>query len=267
MDIGTDKPTIEDRAAVHHHLIDVADPDETWSLADFQKAARDTIFEIARRGRLPFLVGGTGQYVRALVEGWHIPKQEPDIELRRELESLAAEEGSSVLVERLEKLDPQALKTIDPRNTRRIVRALEVIYRTGEPFSAQRRRIDPFITPLVIGLIRSRPELYLRIDRRIDDMMETGFIDEVRSLLNSGYSPDIPSFSAIGYREIAAYLAGELSQDEAVALMKKRSRQLVRRQANWFKADDPSIHWFSLEEGTLLKINLLISNFLPEKLN
>lgn len=244
MDIGTDKPSDEERARVPHHLIDVADPDENWSLALYQRAAYQVIRDIAKRGRLPFLVGGTGQYIRAVVEGWEIPEVKPDPSLRRVLNRWARQIGKDALHNRLRALDPAAAQKIDYRNLRRTVRALEVIFTSGRRFSAQRQSGPSPFEALQLGLIRPREQLYERVDRRIEAMVSGGLIAEVESLIAQGYSSDLPTLSAIGYREASAYLAGEITLDAAVDLIKKRTRAFVRRQANWFKSDDPDINWF-----------------------
>jgi tRNA dimethylallyltransferase len=245
MDIGTAKPTAEERQRVVHHLIDVADPGQTWSLALFQAAAAAAIADIQQRGCLPLLVGGTGQYIRAVVEAWQPPKISPNLALRSALEAWAMQIGAVALHDRLRRLDAEAAAHIDPNNLRRTVRALEVIFTTGERFSVQRRRtVSPYAV-LQLGLNRPRSVLYERVDRRIGQMLADGLVDEVRALLASGCSSDWPPFSAIGYREIGAYLAGQMTLDEAVAQMKRLTRQFVRRQANWFKQADPSIHWFA----------------------
>jgi tRNA dimethylallyltransferase len=244
MDIGTAKPSAEEQACVPHHLIDVADPDQTWSLAMFQREAHIIISDIHNRVRLPFLVGGTGQYIRAVIEEWEIPEAAPDLRIRQALESWASEIGPDGLHQRLSVLDSTAAERIDPRNMRRTIRALEVILLTGKLFSAQKSRGPSRYRLLQLGLTRPRPELYARIDARIDAMLDDGFVDEVKGLLAAGYSPDLPSLSAIGYRQIIEYLQGEIDLEEAVMLMKRITRQFVRRQANWFKLDDPAIHWF-----------------------
>ncbi len=251
MDIGTDKPTPEARARVPHHLIDVADPDETWSLGRFQQAARLAIQEVHQRGRLPFLVGGTGQYIRAVVEGWHPPRVEGDPRLRQALENLAKvrgePQGAYWLHEKLQRIDPIAAGRIDPRNLRRTVRALEVILLTGHRFSEQRTQSESPYSTLLIGLRRPRTELYARIDARIEAMFQAGLLEETRRLLEQGYSPELPALSAIGYRECIAVLQGKISLEEAKTLMKRATRRYVRHQANWFKESDPRIHW--LEAG------------------
>jgi tRNA dimethylallyltransferase len=258
MDIGTAKPTLEQRARIPHHLIDVADPGQVWSLALFQAEARRLIAEIHARNRLPLLVGGTGQYIRAVIEGWDIPKARPDPRLRMALESWADQIGSDGLHDRLSNLDPEAAAAIDPRNLRRTIRALEVILHTGQRFSAQRRRGESLYRLLQLGLKRPRPELYARIDARIEAMLTAGFVDEVRGLLERGFSPDLPTLSAIGYQQIIDYLQGKITLDEAVMLIKRLSHQFVRRQANWFKEDDPHIHWFRVGEKTVDEMEALV---------
>ncbi len=264
MDIGTAKPSPEERARVPHHLIDVADPDETWSLALFQRAARRAIADIHARGRLPFLVGGTGQYLRAVYEDWQLPEQRPHPRLRAALEAWGKTLGPEELHRRLALLDPPAASRIEPRNLRRTVRALEVIFLTGKRFSSQRRRGTPPYRTLLLGLTRPREELYARVDARIHAMLEAGLVEEVRSLLARGYAPDLPALSAIGYKQIAAYLEGKITLEEAIAEMKRLTRQFVRRQANWFKADDPAIHWFPAGEEALPAMETEIAAFLVD---
>jgi tRNA dimethylallyltransferase len=248
MDIGTAKPASKEMRKIPHHLVDVADPDETWSLALFQRQAKVIIAEIQARGRLPLVVGGTGQYVRAITEGWQIPAQKPDERLRAVLEGWAKQIGAEELHARLALLDPTAAAAIDWRNQRRTVRALEVILNTGRRFSAQRTRGSLPYQYKLIGLQRPRPELYARVDARIAQMLADGFEAEVRGLLEKGYSPDAPALSAIGYREMIAYIQGECSLEEAVTLIKRRTRLFVRRQANWFKPSDARIHWFDAQD-------------------
>lgn len=264
MDIGTAKPTLHDRARVKHHLIDVAYPDEIWALATFKNEAQKAIVDIASRGKLPFLVGGTGQYIRAVIEDWTIPEVRPDYRLRSVLEEWSEDIGAQGLHDRLRTLDPKAADQIDLRNTRRTIRALEVILSTGSRFSDQRKRgVSPFRT-LLIGLTRPRDEIYQRVDSRINMMIESGFVEEVQGLLDNGYSADLPSFSAIGYREMIAYLQGEISFAEAMEQIKKKSRIFVRRQSNWFKPDDPAIHWFKVDQDVSLEIQSVIREWLYE---
>lgn len=262
MDIGTAKPTQAERALIRHHLIDVADPDETWSLAMVLAAIHEAIVDIHERGHLPLMVGGTGQYVRALVDGWQIPEVEPDPRLRKVLEAWSLEIGSEGLFDRLQSLDPQAAAKIEPQNLRRTVRALEVILTTGQLFSTQRESNEIPYRVLMLGLQRPRPELYERIDTRIDAMFEAGLIAETQNLLDQGYSPDLPSLSAIGYRQVIQYLNDEIPFDEVITQMKRITRQFVRRQANWFKPDDPNIHWFRAGETTAQDMEREILEFL-----
>ncbi len=247
MDIGTAKPTPEERQSIPHHLIDVANPDETWSLALFQQKAYDAIASIHERGKNVIVVGGTGQYIRALLQGWSPPTMEVDLVMRAVLEDWANEIGPMEIHKKLAILDPIAAGKIDYRNVRRTIRALEVIFGSGQRFSEQRKVTESPYSFLILGLNRSRSSLYQRIDQRIDQMIRQGFIEEVAGLLEKGYSPALPSMSAIGYREISAYLNHEITLDEAIRLIKQRTRNFVRRQANWFKTNDPQIHWFNLE--------------------
>jgi len=248
MDIGTAKPSVADRMRVRHHLIDVAEPNEIWSLVKYQKAARNAAAEIFSSGAVPLLVGGTGQYIRAVVEDWSPPSVIPDQRMRQVLENWADEISALGLHQRLAVLDLTAAKKIEPNNLRRSIRALEVIFSTGRRFSELRKRGTPVYDCLQLGIRRHRTELYERIDTRIDAMLANGFIDEVRDLLGQGYSANLPSMSAIGYYEINAYLAGRVTLEEAVMLVKRRTRQYVRRQANWFKANDPGIQWFDYSD-------------------
>ncbi len=245
MDIGTAKPTPAELARVPHHLIDVTTPDQPWSLSQYQAAAQAAIDAIRERGRLPLLVGGTGQYVRALTEGWLLPAGAPQGPVRAELDEALARAGLAPLVARLQALDPASAARIDLRNPRRVIRALEVVLTTGESFAAQRRRQAPPYTSVLLGLTRPRPELYARIDARVDAMLAAGLVAEVEGLVARGYGWDLPAMSALGYRQIGAYLRGECSLDDAVAQIKRDTRQFVRRQANWFKPTDPAIRWFS----------------------
>jgi tRNA dimethylallyltransferase len=263
MDIGTAKPSLAQRARVPHHLIDIATPDQVLSLAIFQHEAQRIIKEISLREHLPFLVGGTGQYIHAVVEGWTIPEVRPDPRLRQALENWAKEIGPFELYNRLAILDPSACEHIQPQNVRRTIRALEVILSSGRLFSAQRQRLPSPYRVLLLGLKRPRQELYTRIDDRIDAMFRAGLVDEVKNLLNQGYSPDLPTLSAIGYRETVAYLKGEISLEEAIVQMKQRTRIFVRRQANWFKETDQEITWFEASSQTLSQM----TNFIQQWLN
>ena len=262
MDIGTAKPSIAERKRVVHHLIDVADPDNTWNLGGFKEEATTCINAINRRNKIPLLVGGTGQFVRAITDGWVVPEVKPDIRLRDALMRWSEQIGATGLHTRLNSIDPQAAKNMEPNNVRRAIRALEVIFHTGKRFSEARTRESVPFHILQIGLTRPREALYRRIDDRVDAMIKAGFVNEVQQLLDEGYTPDLPSMSAIGYRQIVSFLNGELSLEEAVILIKRMSRKFVRRQVNWFKLDDSNIHWYDVSQDVLLEIEQLVLNFL-----
>jgi tRNA dimethylallyltransferase len=258
MNIGTAKPSTEELARVPHHLVDVDDPRDTWSLTIFQRAAVEAIAQIHTRGRLPFLVGGTGQYVRAVTEGWEVPQQAPDTAMREALERWAVRVGGDGLHHRLAVLDPEAARQIDARNVRRTIRAMEVILLSGRRFSEQRIRSASPYTLLMVGLKRPRVELYRRVDARIQAMLEAGLVEEVHSLLRQGIPLNTPTMSAIGYREIALYLRGRLTLQEAVVLIKRLTRRYIRQQGAWFREEDPNIHWFDVGPDTVRDIEALI---------
>ena len=258
MDIGTAKPTQEEMQRVPHHLIDIADPDEILSLAVYQQKAGEVIAGIHTRNKLPFLVGGTGQYVRAVTQGWTPPKVEPNEQLRNELEKQQEEEGIYWLYDKLKRLDPEAAAKIDARNYRRTIRALEVVLTTGRKFSEQRGQGASPYHLVTVGLTRPRAELSERVDERIEAMFANGFVDEVRGLLARGYSPSLPAMSAIGYRECIRVIQGELNEEQAKAEIRRATRVFVRRQANWFKDLDPNIAWFRVEARVVEKIEAYV---------
>jgi tRNA dimethylallyltransferase len=249
MDIGTAKPTQEQRARVPHHLLDLVEPSEPFSVAAFQRVARVAARDVQRRGRRPLLVGGSGLYFRAVVDELEFPGTEPGV--RRELEAEAAAVGGEELYGRLMELDPVAASRIEPGNVRRTVRALEVAAITGRPFSSFAASWESYPDERVrVGGIRMSPEaLAVRIERRVADMLEAGWLDEVRALVDAGFGGWLTSSQAIGYAELARHLAGEVSIDEAAAATVDRTRSLARRQMSWFRRD-PRIAWFDVgEEG------------------
>jgi len=254
MDIGTAKPTRAEQMRVPHHLIDIANPDEILSLAVFQQKAREAIADIHTRGKIPFLVGGTGQYIRAVAEGWSPPEVKPDERFRQELEKIKDAKGLEWLHDKLKGLDPAAAEKIDARNYRRTIRALEVIMTTGRRFSDQRGQSESAYHLITIGLTRPRTELYERVNQRIEAMFANGFLDEVKSLLAKGYSPTLPTMSAIGYRECIRVVNGELNEEQAKVEVRRATRVFVRRQANWFKESDPNIKWFKVQDGVVEEI-------------
>ena len=249
MDIGTAKPTPEERALVPHHLFDVTDPNEPFSLAQYLGLASAALDDVWARSRQPLLVGGSGQYVWALLEGWTVPRLPPQRELRRSLEEQAARDEGGALHRELAQVDPQAAAGIDPRNVRRVIRALEVYRATGRPISFWQEKAPPDWDALIIGLTCPRDVLYRRIDVRVDGMMEAGLVDEVRSLLAMGYGPELPSMSGIGYREMCEHVAGELNLPAAAARIKTATHRLARQQATWFRRDDERIRWIDVSLG------------------
>lgn len=242
MDIGTAKPTVEERAALVHHLIDIAAPDETVGLAQFLRLAQAAIADIHARGKLPLLVGGTGQYVRALLQGWQTPDVPPDPALRAELEQRARNDPAGLWAELLAR-DPGAAEFIDPRNLRRVVRALEVCLKTGAPFSVQRQRIPPPYRMLQLGLTLEREALYARADARVEAMMTAGLPAEVERLLAAGYGWELPAMSGLGYSQFKPYFEGRATLAEVAVRIQLDTHDFIRRQYAWFSLKDPEITW------------------------
>jgi len=249
MDIGTAKPTPEEQEAATHRLIDIVAPEENLSLAQYQRRAYSAIDQLHQQGKVPLLVGGTGQYITALVEGWSIPEVPPNEQLRSELETYAEKHGASALHQRLSHRDPVAADKIHPNNIRRVVRALEVCIETDTPISELQRKKPPPYAIRQYGLQMEREALYQRADRRVDNMMEAGLLDEVRGLLARGYPASLPAMSSIGYRQLAEHLRGEISLDEAIETTKYATHDFIRRQYTWFRGHDDGIIW--LDAATL----------------
>lgn len=235
MDIGTAKPTSTELAAAPHHLVNIRDPDEDFSLATYQNLALTAIDEIVARGRTPLLVGGTGQYLAAVLEGWQIPRVPPQPDLRADLERQAAEQGVESLHARLAAVDPSAAAQIAPNNLRRVIRALEVYMVSGEPISAQQTKAPPPYTIRTIWLQREREEIYRRADARVDAMLAAGLADEVASLCARGYRWELPSMSSLGYIQLRSFLEGEVSLAECVERLKFDTHSFIRRQDSWFR--------------------------------
>jgi len=262
MDIGTAKPTPQELAFVPHHLIDILNPDADFSLAHYLRLARYAIEDIFKRGRLPFLVGGTGLYVKAILEGWQVPEVSPDRDFRYNREKSVLEGNIDVLYEELVATDPDAAAKIDRRNVRRVIRALEVHARAGKAFSQLGQKITPAFSQLIIGLTTDRAELYRMVDRRADDMFARGLVHEVQNLQKMGYPPGLPSLSGIGYRQVGQYLKGELRLEEALQKMKTETHRLIRHQYAWFRRDDKRIRWFDIKNQPEAEIETLVSEFL-----
>ncbi|HEV8574643.1 MAG TPA: tRNA (adenosine(37)-N6)-dimethylallyltransferase MiaA [Dehalococcoidia bacterium] len=257
MDVGTAKPTAAERAAARHQLIDVVEPDKQFSLGRWLDLANEVLEDIWSRGNQPLLVGGTGQYVWALLEGWRVPRVPPDEGLRAELESREAVD----LVAELRRVDPEAEAFVDPRNVRRVVRALEVFHATGRPFSYWRTKEAPRFESQVIGQRLPREELYRRIDERVEAMFAGGLVEEVERLLAMGYSRDLPSMSGIGYREVCEYLGGELDIKKATERTKTGTHRLARHQNSWFKPGDERIRWVEAGRPAFDKARRLAEQF------
>ena len=258
MDIGTAKPTPTERTAAPHHLVDIVPPDALLTLAEFQERAFAAIADIHARGKLPLLVGGTGQWVKAVIEGWGIPRVPPDPALRAQLQAEADAVGAAAFHAKLAAVDPAAAAKLDFRNVRRVIRAMEVYLKTGVPISVHQKKTPPPYRILQIGLTMPREQLYRRIDARIEAMMAAGFLAEVESLLAQGYGLELPSMSGLGYRQLGRHLCGEISLEEAVVLTKKETRRFIRQQYNWFRLDDPAIRWIdvSIEDAASVAVSL-----------
>jgi tRNA dimethylallyltransferase len=264
MDIGTAKPTAQQQQEVVHHLIDVVAPDENLTLAQYQQLAYATIDDVLERGQLPMLVGGTGQYITAVEEGWSIPEVPPNDRLREELEAEAENVGYEAFHQKLVLVDPIAAEKIHPNNVRRVVRALEVFMETGTPISLLQQKHTPPYRIRTIGLRMEREELYPQADKRVDIMIADGFVTEVQLLLDKGYSPTLPSMSALGYREIVSHLQGEITLEEATTLTKNSTHDFIRRQEIWFRGHDNGILWHNVSEMDTKTILQDIESWLQE---
>jgi len=253
LEIGVAKPTASELDLAKHHLINVASLKEPWNLGLYKQSAAKIIGEVHQRDRLPILAGGTGQYVRSILQNWQIPSHGPVDQLREDLETIGNQIGFDKLYEMLSAIDPEAAANIDYRNHRRTIRALEVILSTGKKFSDLRDREKPPYKTLTIGLELPRDLLYARVDQRIEAMIGQGLVGEVQQLLDSGFGETLETMRVIGYNEIMSHLRGEIKLDEAIALIKRNTRVYVRRQANWFKPSDPNIHWLNAQDPALLE--------------
>ena len=262
MDIGTAKPDNTDQSAVPHHLVDIIDPDMPYNLAVYKKLAYEAIEDIQGRQKLPFLVGGSGLYIWSVLEGWSIPHVFPDAEFRHRLEAVAKERGIDNLYQELCEVDPVAAAKIMPGNLRRVIRALEIYQATGKPASDFWQKEPPPFHILIIGLTVARKLLYKMIDFRVEGMIESGFVDEVRGLSAKGYSTDLPSMSGIGYSQINNFIRGELDLLEAVERIKYETHRFARHQYAWFRLNDARIHWFNASDNIESEVNVLVRAFI-----
>ena len=254
MDIGTAKPTRAEKRGIPHHLIDVVEPDEEYSVAVYQKQARECIGRIMAKGVTPILAGGTGLYIRAVIDGYEFTDAQRDEKLRSELLAEAERGGAAALHRRLAEVDENAAARFHPNDTRRVTRALEVYYLTGRPLSASWRlnNGEALYDLLFLGLTLDRAELYQRIENRVDAMIENGLIEEVRGLREVGYGAGLTSMRGLGYKEILAYLAGTVGKEEAITLLKRNTRRFAKRQLTWFRRDR-RIKWLPANEPPALQ--------------
>ena len=243
MDIGTAKPSPAEQAQVPHHLLDICGPGESFNLACFLSTATAAIDDIPGRGRLPIVAGGSGQYVWGLLEGWQVPAAAPQPQFRMAMLEEAQRNGSAAVYKQLKEADPDRAAQLDPRNLRRVIRALEVHYFRQPSGSTREQERRPLDNALIIGLTMPREELYRRIDQRVDQMLASGLLEEVQGLADKGCQLGQGPLSSPGYRELGQYLAGEISLDEAVQRTKFQTHRLARRQYTWFKRQDPRISW------------------------
>lgn len=247
MDLGTDKIAPDIRAKVPHHLIDIRDPDQPYSLSDFQRDTARTIDDIHRRNKVPLLVGGTGLYISAIVQNYQLPEVPPDHNLRKELEAELEKEGPESLHKMLAELDPLAASKIHPNNRRYLIRALEIVLTTKKPVAEQQKRRECPYEVFQIGIDWPTEQLFDRINRRVDEQMKNrGLLDETSHLL-AKYDKKLPSMTGLGYKQIIQYLEGEITLDEAMELLKKETHDYARRQRTWFKRDT-SIYWVEGEQ-------------------
>ena len=265
MDIGTAKPTPDEQAQAPHYLLDLLDPSERFGLGSFLPLAQEAAADITARGKLPIVAGGTGQYVWALLEGQKVPAVPPDPEFRASLEKEAEEGGAQALHDRLRQVDPVRADALDPRNVRRVVRALEIYHATGQKPSELAHDAHTAGDYLVIGLTMERKALYRRIDDRVDAMMQAGFLAELERLAQDGYPMGQGALDSPGYRELGLHLRGELSLDDAVSRAKTQTHRLARRQYTWCKPSDPRIMWLdATDSGMPERAADLVSAYLSE---
>ncbi|MDN4593845.1 tRNA (adenosine(37)-N6)-dimethylallyltransferase MiaA [Polycladomyces subterraneus] len=263
MDIGTAKATPAERARVPHHMIDIVDPDYPFSVDEFQRMVKEKIREIQSRGNLPMLVGGTGLYVQSVTHGYQLPGVKEDPAFREEMHRLADEQGNEALHRRLAKVDPETASRLHPNDRRRIIRALEVFHAKGVPFSHLQKQEGSLYNTLWIGLTMPREQLYERINRRVDQMMADGLVEEVKRLRALGYRGDLTSMQALGYKEIQQYLDGRWTLEEAVEAIKRGTRKFAKRQLSWFRRLK-EIRWFDVTRpGFTEEIHQVVAGKFP----
>ena len=262
MDIGTAKPSAAELNTVPHHLYDIINPDQQYSLSIYRASALEHIYGVQGSGRVPVLVGGSGQYVWSVVENWQVPEVAPDPHFRERMARVSAEQGSGFLYRQLEVIDPEAARKILPGNIRRVIRALEIFEKTGEKPSVLQTKKGHDFPVQVIGLTCDRERLYDVINRRTDQMMEAGLLNEVKRLIVMGYTPGLPSMSSLGYRQITGHLEGRVTLEQAVQEIKWETHRFARNQYAWFRLNDARISWFDAADAVNDKINYTIDSFL-----
>jgi len=262
MDIGTAKPGSNQLSLVPHHLISILNPDEVFSLAQYKELAGKAVDDIWQRRKLPLLIGGSGQYVWSVLEGWGIPGVSPNPDFRRSLEERAARGEDEELYRELERRNPSAASRIDRHNIRRVIRALEISQYSNSITKRQPSAEPVSFSSLIIGLTLDRDELYRRIDKRVDRMVEQGLVEEVKTLVSRGYRLDLPAMSGIGYRQIGEYLEGKTTKEAAIQQIKFESHRFVRQQYNWFSPKDDRIKWFDVQCDPIQVITSCVDRFI-----
>lgn len=270
MDIGTAKPTPEERQGIPHHMIDVIDPDQEFSVAEYQRLATKAIDDIHRRNKLPIVVGGTGLYVKSLLYPMNFTDASYDPELRKQLQHEAEVRGKEYLHKKLQAVDPKTAARLHPNDVRRVIRALEVYHLTGKPMSEYNQELEKMgyrYNVAMIGLTMDRAKLYERINQRVDEMIQKGLLYEVKQLLDKGYTRDMISMQGLGYKELIDYFQGKISLEEAIYVLKRETRRYAKRQLTWFRAQK-DIEWINVDE--LESYQALVERclaYIKEKLN
>jgi len=252
MNIGTAKPSLEERQGIAHHMIDIVDPDEEYSVARYQVEARETIEQIYRKGKIPILTGGTGLYINSVIMPMDFTEAAEDPQYREELRLLAAEKGNEYVHQMLVNIDPETAAKLHPNDIRRVIRALEVFYLTGRRMSDYRQdfaNMESQYDIVYLGLNMNRDDLYERINKRVDKMIDSGLLDEVRNLMEMGYTKNLISMQGLGYKEMIRYLEGRCTLDESIEVLKRDTRRYAKRQLTWFRRDK-RIEWLDLDNLT-----------------
>ncbi len=267
MDIGTAKASPREQKLIPHHMIDIIKADQEFSVADFQEAVDQIIPQIYQKGNLPMLVGGTGLYIKATIDGFIFPDMEIDWDFRKSLEREAEEKGNQYIHDKLREIDPKLADKLHPNDLRRVIRGLEIYRKTGKTstyFKEKAKNRDPRYRSVKIGLRRDRQNLYQRINRRVDLMIEAGLVDEVRELYEQGYGRGLIAMQGLGYKEILGYFEDEYDLEEAIRLIKRNTRHFAKRQFTWFKRDK-SIHWFDVDQCSFEELLVQVTELIESR--